>query len=174
MPRARTRRPPPPRAPPRSRGRAAFPAPCGRARPARPRPRRPNSSDRVDARREPADDQLLDLRRPLVEAVHTRVAPEALDRELVGEAVAAVDLDRVVAGALRDLAGVELRDARLARARNALVLEMAGAVDEQPRGLGLDDHVGDELLHELVRGDGLAERVALRGVRDRRVDRGLS
>src|SRR6266542_3039185 len=134
--------------------------------------RRSSSSDRVDAGREAPDDELLDLRRAFVEAIDACVSPETLDRELIREAVAAVDLDRVVAGSLRDLAGIQLGDAGLARARDALVLQMAGAIHEKARGLGLDDHVGDQLLHELVRGDRLAEGLALRRIRDRRVDRG--
>src|SRR5881296_2409186 len=132
-----------------------------------------DSSDRVDARGEPADDELLDLRRPLVEAVDTSVTPEALDGELVAEAIPAVDLDRVVRDALRHLRREELRDARLARVRLSLVFQIARAPHEKPRGLGVDDHVRDHLLHQLVPGDRLAERLALGRVRDRCVDRGL-
>src|SRR2546422_8963 len=120
-------------------------------------PPRPCSCDRVDARGEAADDELLDLRRPLVEPVHSCVAPVPLHRELVAEAVAAVDLDRVVGRALRDLARVQLGDARLARVRPALVLEVARAPHEEPRGLGADDDVGDEHLYELEPRERLAE-----------------
>src|SRR5688500_15894750 len=111
------------------------PAPCAPAREGPTQRPRSSSSDRVDAGREAPDDQLLDRRRALVEAIHARVAPETLDRELIGEAVATVDLDSVVACALRDLAGVQLGDARLARAGDAFVLEVTRAIDEQPRRL---------------------------------------
>src|SRR5512143_146804 len=131
------------------------------------------SAYRVDARREAADDELLDLRRALVETVHARVTPKPLHRELVAEAVSAVDLDRVVGRALRDLARIELGDARLARARHTLVLQMTGTPHEEPRGLGLDDHVRDHLLHELVARDRLPERLSLQRVGDGCVDRGL-
>src|SRR5439155_20282738 len=72
------------------------------------------------------------------------------------------------------LAGAQLPDARHARPGDTLVLRMPGAVDEQPARFGLAAHVRDELLHELVRGDRLAERVPLRRVRYGRVDGGLS
>ena len=45
-----------------------------------------HGDQRVDAGRRAADDQLLDLRRALVERRHARVAEEALDREVVGVA----------------------------------------------------------------------------------------
>src|SRR5258706_405732 len=49
----------------------------------------------------------------------------------------------------------------------------AGAPHEKPRSLGLDHHVGDHLLHELMPGDRLAEALACRRVPPRRVDAGL-
>src|SRR4029077_1798215 len=58
------------------------------------------STNGVDAGREPADDELLYLGGAFVEAIHPRVAPVPLHRELVREAVAAVDLDGVVGGTL--------------------------------------------------------------------------
>ena len=53
-------------------------------------------SHRVDPGRGAADDQLLDLRRALVEGGHAGVAQVALDRIVVDVARAAVDLDRQV------------------------------------------------------------------------------
>src|SRR5438477_2770700 len=172
--RGRPRRTRPRRGRPPGRARGSCPAPSGRGSRVRlPRAHPIPSGDRVDTGREAADDELLDLRRALVEPVHARISPVALDRELVGEAVTAVDLDGAVGRALRGLGRVELGDARLTRVRASLVLEVAGAPHEEPRGLGLDDHVGDQLLDELMSRDRLSERFARRRVLDRRIDAGL-
>ena len=64
-----------------------------------------------------ADDQLLDLRGALVERRHAHVAEEALDREVVDVARAAVDLDRVVGAPDRRLGREVLGDRRLGRVR---------------------------------------------------------
>src|SRR5207247_9947986 len=124
----------PRRARPPGRARGSCPAPCGRTSPGRPPRAHPIPSGyRVDAGREAADDELLDLRRPLVEAIHARVAPVPFDWELVGEAVAAVDLDGVVGGALSGLGRVKLRDARLTRVRPSLVFQVARAPHQETR-----------------------------------------
>jgi hypothetical protein len=70
-----------------------------------------------------ADDELLDLRRALVQRGHAHVAKPALDRVVVDVAGPAVDLDRRVRALDRGLGGVELGDRRLDRVRPALVLE---------------------------------------------------
>src|SRR6186713_127608 len=61
------------------------------------------------------DHEPLDLVRALADLQHLLVAVEARDRILVHEAVAAVDLQCRVDGAVRQLAGVELRDRRRLR-----------------------------------------------------------
>ena len=73
------------------------------------------------------DHDPLHLVRALADLEDLLVAVEARDRVLVHVAVAAVDLQRPVDGAVRELAGVELRHRGLAGERPALVL--------QPRGL---------------------------------------
>src|SRR5262245_34131236 len=69
----------------------------------------------------PADDQLLDLARALVQRGHAGVAQVLADRVLVDVAVAAEDLHRAVRGAHRRLARVELGDGRLERVLRARV-----------------------------------------------------
>ncbi len=98
-----------------------------------PAPRTPTITrghERVEPGLGAPDDQLLDLRRALVERRHAHVAVVALDRVVVDVARAAVDLDREVRAVLRRLGRVELGDRRLGGRRAALVLEEAGAVDE--------------------------------------------
>ena len=118
-------------------------------------------------------DERVELARPLVDDRRLRVAQVALDRELVRVAVGAVDLDGVERGLDGVLGGVPLGEARLARVPQALVLEPAGAPDEEPTHLGAGCHLGDELLDQLVLADLLPERVPLVGVADARVQAGL-
>ena len=117
-----------------------------------------------------ADDQLLDLRGALVEGGDAGVAQVALDRVVVDVAGAAVDLDRQVRALDRRLGRVELGDRGLHRVRLAFVLEHAGAVDQHPAGVALEDHVGDHLLDQLEAGERDAELLALLRVLDRGVD----
>ena len=49
-------------------------------------------------------------------------------------------------------------------------LRIAGAADQHPGGVALDDHVGDHLLDELEAGERDAELLALLRVVDRGVD----
>ena len=60
------------------------------------------------AEQRPGDDQTLDLARALVDLGHLRVAVVALDRELLGVAIAAEDLDRLACPVARDARGEEL------------------------------------------------------------------
>ena len=85
----------------------------GSARPSQDR------NERVDPGQRAADDQLLDLRGPLVQRGHAHVAEVALDRMVVDVARAAVDLDRGVGAADRRLGGVQLGDRGLGRVRLA-------------------------------------------------------
>src|ERR1044071_9486023 len=59
------------------------------------------------------DDHAMDLGGPLADAPHARLAVPALERELLGDPVAPVDLDRGVDDAAQHLAQVELGDRRL-------------------------------------------------------------
>src|SRR5581483_4259829 len=97
------------------------------------------------------------------------VAVEARDRVLVHEPVAAVDLQRPVRSAVRELAGVELRHRRGSRERPALVLLPGGAPHEHPRRLDLGRHVDELVLHGGELRDRLPELLALPGIRVRKV-----
>src|SRR5438034_6247356 len=97
------------------------------------------------------DDRPLDLVRALADLEDLLVAVEARDRELVHEAVAAVELERPVRRTVRELAGEELRHRRRLREVAPLVLLPRGAVDEEPRRLDLGRHV-DELLLNCLEG----------------------
>ena len=97
-----------------------------------------SQDDRVDAGRRAADDQLLDLRRALVERRHADVAEVALDRVVVDVARAAVHLDRGVRALHRRLGRVQLGDRRLGRRRAPLRPSAKPARQTQhPRRLGL-------------------------------------
>src|SRR6478736_4530769 len=75
------------------------------------RPRRSSGGDeRVDPGHRAPDDQLLDLRGPLVEGRHARIAEVALDGMVVDVARAAVDLDGEVRALQRGLGRVQLGD----------------------------------------------------------------
>src|SRR3954468_24473274 len=126
------------------------------------------SDHRVLARHRAADDQLLDLRRSLVQRCHTSVAEVTLDGVVVDVAGAAVDLDREVRVADGGLGGEQLRNRRLGGTGPPGVLQPAGAPHEGTRGLGVDGHVGDHLLNELEARDRPAELLALLRVVDRR------
>src|SRR5262249_42780480 len=111
------------------------------------------------------DDHALHLVRALADLEDLLVAVEPRDRELVHEAVAAVDLERCVHGAVREQAGVELRLRRRQRERLSRVLEPGGAVDELPARVDLGRHVGQLELDRLEARDRPPELVPLLGVR---------
>src|SRR3954447_5264943 len=120
-----------------------------------------------------ADQQLLHLRGALVEGRHAGVAKQLADDELVDVAVAAVHLDGVVGRADADLGRVVLRLRGSERVFLAPRLEVGDPPGHQPRCLGLDRGVGDELLDELEPGDRPAELLTLLRVRRHRVESGL-
>src|SRR5688572_28371002 len=81
------------------------------------------------------DDDLLDLRRPTTKAGQLRVAPGALDGEVLDVAPAAMDLDRILGvfrGALRH---VGLGHRGLDHVRLALILQPRGVAEHEPGGL---------------------------------------
>src|SRR3954463_1879954 len=132
------------------------------------------SDHRVLARHRAADDQLLDLRGPLVQGGHARVAEVALDGVVVDVTGSAVHLDGEVRVAHGGLGGEQLGDGGLGGARTPGVLQPAGAPYERAGGLGIDRHVGDHLLHELEARDRAAELLALLRVGDRRAHAALA
>src|SRR4051794_28260396 len=132
------------------------------------------SDHRVLARHRAADDQLLDLRGPLVEGGDARVAEVALDGVVVDVARSAVHLDREVRAAHGRLGGEQLGDGCLGGAGTARVLQPTGPPDERAGSLGVDGHVGDHLLHELEARDRPAELLALLRVVDRGVHAALT
>ena len=90
-----------------------------------------------------ADDELLDLGRPLVDAQRAHAAVEALDGAAAHDAEAAVELHGAVDDALRGLGGEHLRHRDLGLARALRVLRPRRARDEQARGLELRRHLGE-------------------------------
>src|SRR5262249_23911484 len=120
------------------------------------------------ARERPADDQLLDLARPLVQGRDPGVAQVLADRVLVDVAVAAENLHGAVRRAHGRLARVELRHGRLQRVLRARVGEGGGAPRQQPRGLGLDGDLCEQLLDQLEARDRAAEGTPLPRVADAR------
>src|SRR5918911_4558162 len=99
------------------------------------------------------DHHSLHLVRALADLQDLLVTVEARDRELLHVAVAAVDLERPVRDAVRELAGVELRHRRLLGERAARVLEPRRLVDEIAAGLDLRGQVREPELDGLELGD---------------------
>src|SRR5215218_7586135 len=107
------------------------------------------------------DHEALDLGRALVELHDLRVAHQLLDRVLLDEAVAAVDLHGVGGDLHRRVRGEALRvrgDERVALAGVEQVGRLPG---HQAPGLDLRRHVGDHELDRLVHRDRHAELDAL-------------
>ena len=100
----------------RCRWRSA-PSGTGFATPPEADPRACPSLARGLAQQRAGDDEPLDLARALVDLGHLRVAVVALDRELLGVAVAAEDLDRLAGPVARDARGEELGLRALDRVR---------------------------------------------------------
>ena len=121
----------------------------------------------------PGDHEPLDLARAFADRGELHVAKELLGRVVLHEAVAAVDLHAVLGRAHGDLARVQLRHRRLERHATALVLEVRGAIREQPRGFDARGVVRELPLDGLERGDRLPELPALGGVVARRFERAL-
>src|SRR5262245_24525707 len=110
------------------------------------------------------DDDLLQLVGALADREERRVAVVALDVELLGVAVGAVDAHRLEAVLERGFGGEELGHAGFHVATPARVVGARGRLDQQARGLGPRRHVGELQLYRLVLGDRLAEALALLGV----------
>src|SRR5262249_26876605 len=111
-------------------------------------------------------DELLDLRRALVDLRDLPVTEAALDLVLADVAVAAVDLDGVGRHLHRGLSGEVFRHGRRLHVRLARILERRGPQREQPRALDGRGHVGQHPLDHLVLTDGDAERLAFAGIGD--------
>src|SRR3546814_6583662 len=94
------------------------------------------ASDRVPGDELPGDDDALQLVGAFADRQQRRVAVEALDRELLGIAVAAMHPHGFHGVGDRRLGGEQLRHAGLHVAALALVVGLGGAVGEQPRRLG--------------------------------------
>src|SRR5664279_2867888 len=122
---------------------------------------------------EARDHHALHLVRALADLEDLLVAVQPRDRELLHEAVAAVDLQRGVHHPVRQQAGVELRLRRRERERLALVLQPRGAVDELAPCFDLGRHVRELELDGLELRDRPAELLSLLRVRERKVVRAL-
>ena len=122
---------------------------------------------RLDAPREQRlarDHEALDLRGALVELHDLRVAHQLLDRVLLDEAVAAVDLHGVRGDLHRGVRGEALGVRGLDGVAAALVEQDGRVPGRQAREVHLGGHVGDHELDRLVHGDRDAELDALLGV----------
>src|SRR5450631_2842001 len=117
------------------------------------------------------DHHLLDLVGPLADLGQLGVAQVALDVELAGVAVAAVDLHGGVAGADGRPRRVVLGDRRFLGGALSLILHPGGAPDEQARGVQLGRHVGQHVLDRLELAERLAELHPLLGVAARSLER---
>src|ERR1017187_6873200 len=112
------------------------------------------------------DGQELHVRRAFVDLADLRIAEELLHRVVLGEAVAAVDLDAQRGHALGNLRGVELGHGCFFHEVHGGVLH-AGAIVEQHAGrLDLGGHLRDLELNTLELADGAAELLALLRVLD--------
>src|SRR5205085_9292768 len=109
------------------------------------------------------DHKPLNLRRAFVNSQSANVAVEAFDRVAVDESCAAVNLDGFVNDARGGFGGEEFGFARGAReargqahsfSRDARVVQMRGAIDEQACGVERGDHVCEFCLDQLMQGLG--------------------
>src|SRR2546422_832811 len=131
-----------------------------------PRPHACSSEQRA------RDDHAVHLRGPLADAAPARLAIPALQRKLLGHAVAAVDLHGGVYHAAEHLARVQLGDRRL-HARVLAAIGLPRALPDQPAARAqLDLRVGEHPLDRLALAQLLAERLALLGVLDGHAMRG--
>src|SRR5215471_9359041 len=113
------------------------------------------------------DDQPVDLAGALVDLGDAGVAEVALDRILLGVAVAAVNLESLGRDPLSHLGGEELGDRRLqpvAAAPAGLLLRRRGSAGQKARGVDLGGHVRQIKADHLEIGDRAGERPALAGV----------
>src|SRR5262245_30691873 len=103
------------------------------------------------------DDELLDLRRALVDLRDLGVAEVSLDLVLLDEAVAAVDLHRVRGHPHGGVRGKQFGHRRLGSMGPSLVLEGGGPQREQARGLDARGHVREHPRDPLMLADGPTE-----------------
>src|SRR3954468_5960782 len=127
---------------------------------------------RVRGERRARDDQLLDLRRALVDAQRAHLAIEPLYDASDRDTEAAEQLDGVIDHPLRGLGRVQLGHRRLAGdAPAGDVVRPRGAVDEQRRRVHVQRHPAQLRLHELQVGHRRAEQLALARAGQRLVER---
>src|SRR3954453_20361349 len=108
-----------------------------------------------------SDDHLLDLVSAFPDREDLGVAVEAAHGVLLDVAVAALDLHRLLGGAHREPARLELGLRGVEVEVPTGVLQQPRLVDEHPARLDLRAHVGELGLDGLELGDHLAERLAL-------------
>src|SRR5215813_9861638 len=116
------------------------------------------------------DDHLHHLARALGDAVAALLPPHLLDRKIGGERYAAVDLHALVGGLERHFVGVIFGHIGLLARLFALIEAPRGLIDEEPRGLQFDEHVGQHPLHRLAVGERTAEGRTLLGIGRRHLD----
>src|SRR5437899_4512434 len=119
------------------------------------------------------DDHLHHLARAFVDAIAALLPPHLLDRKIGGERDAAVDLHALVRGFERHFVGVIFGDVGVLARLFALIEAGRGSVDEEPRGLQFDEHVGQHPLHRLALGERAAEGRTLFGIRGCHLDASL-
>src|SRR2546426_2768381 len=114
----------------------------------------------------------VDCGRALADAAHARLTVPALERKLLGDAVAAVNLDRGVHDAPEHLARVELGDRRL-DARVLTAISLPRAVPDEPAARAdLDLGIREHPLDGLALAQRCAEGRALLGMGDGHAMRG--
>src|SRR5258705_8896817 len=108
-----------------------------------------------------ADDQVLHLVRAFVGVERLRIREEAADTVVHGDAVAAADLPRP-RNRLAALGRAErFRDRRMRVRQLAFVVQLRHARHHALAGGNVADHLGEEILNHLKRGDRLAELLPL-------------
>ena len=124
---------------------------------------------------QPRDRAVVDLVRPVGEAQRAHVRVGAGEIEIVGDAAAAMRLDRVVDDLERHARRGDLdhRDLELGGLRADLVHHVGGLQAEQPRHLDVDAGLGDPLLPDRMVGDALAEGRAREQAPGHRLQSGL-
>src|SRR6266481_7238415 len=120
------------------------------------------------------DDHFHHLARAFGNAEAALLPPHLLDRQVGGERDPAVDLHASVGGLERHFVGVIFRHVGILAGLLAAIEPRRGLVDEQPRGLQFDEHVGQHPLHRLALGERAAEGRTLLGVRGRHFEAALS
>ena len=107
------------------------------------------------------NDVALDFAGAFPDALDPRIAPDALERQLVHEPHAAVDLDRLVGDEGQHFGGLQLGHGHVHVVDRSLVELPGGFEGEQPGGLQFHRHVGELEGHALELADLLAELAAV-------------